>query len=215
MFCNKSILVQSNLATDQLKYKTIPGEFVTQPRWNIAIASVAFESNKTLSFPCFVTCNFVTEKLMNDSSELVNYEQPLCSFFFGTKQNSSKKLVRQGKSFSFVLLIIQSTSLVYFLSLYRFLTFLSLSLSLSRTFFSCLTPSLSYLTRSLSLSSLYLSHLLSSSLLPLSISLSLFRSLSLSLFIFASFSASNSLLSWFAWLVVIMKSFFRSNVVSN
>ena len=100
MFCNKSILVQSNLATDQLKYKTIPGEF-NQHRWNIAIASVAFESNKTLSFPCFVTCNFVTEKLINDASQLVNYEQPLCSFFFDTKPNSSKKLVRQGKSFSF------------------------------------------------------------------------------------------------------------------
>ena len=209
MFCNKSILVQSNLATDQLKYKTIPGEFVTQPRWNIAIASVAFESNKTLSFPCFVTCNFVTEKLMNDSSELVNYEQPLCSFFFDTKQNSSNKLVRQGKSFSFVVLIIQSTSLVYFFSLYRFLTFLSVSLSLSHFLlmphsfvkFSYSPASIS-LTYCLSLSSLYLS-------------LSLFRSLSLSLFIFASFSASNSLLSWFAWLVVIMKSFFRSNVVSN
>ena len=101
MFCNKSILVQSNLATDQLKYKTILGEF-NQHRWNIAIASVAFESNKTLSFPCFVTCNFVTEKLINDSSQLVNYEQPLCSFFFDTKPNSSKKLVRQGKSFSFM-----------------------------------------------------------------------------------------------------------------
>ena len=100
MFCTKSILVQSNLATDQLKYKTIVGEF-NQHRWNIAVASVAFESNKTLSFPCFVTCNFVTEKLINDSSQLVNYEQPLCSFFFDTKPNSSKKLVRQGKSFLF------------------------------------------------------------------------------------------------------------------
>ena len=80
--------MQSNLATEQLKYKPLPGEFVSHPRWNIAIASVAFESNKTLSFPCFVTCNFVTERLINDSSELVSYEQPLCSFFFDTKQNS-------------------------------------------------------------------------------------------------------------------------------
>ena len=178
MFCNKSILVQSNLATDQLKYKTIPGEFVTQPRWNIAIASVAFESNKTLSFPCFVTCNFVTEKLMNDSSELVNYEQPLCSFFFDTKQNSSKKLVRQGKSFSFVLLIIQSTSLVYFLSLYRFLTFLSLSLSLSH--FLLMPHSFVKFSYSLFISLLPLS--LSLSVFPLSISLSLSLSISLTLY---------------------------------
>ena len=103
MYATKSILVQSNLATEQLKYKLIPGEF-NQYEWNLAITSVAFESNKTLSFPCFVTCNFVTERLVNDTSELVSYEQPLCSFFFDTKPNSSKKLVRQGKSFSLALI---------------------------------------------------------------------------------------------------------------
>ena len=96
MYCNKSIMVQSNLLNSpQLKYKPMPGEF-RDLRWNIAVASVAFESNNTLSFPCFVTCNFVTEKQINDSSVLVDYEQPLCSFFFDTKQNSSKKLVRFG-----------------------------------------------------------------------------------------------------------------------
>ena len=101
MFCNKSILVQSNLATDQLKYKTIPGEF-NQHRWNIAIASVAFESNKTLSFPCFVTCNFVTEKLINDASQLVNYEQPLCSFFFIRNQILQRNLFVKGRAFHFL-----------------------------------------------------------------------------------------------------------------
>ena len=98
MFCTKSILVQANLATDQLKYKTIVGEF-NQHRWNIALASVAFESNKTLSFPCFVTCNFVTEKLINDSSQLVNYEQPLCSFFLIPNQTLPKNLFAKARAF--------------------------------------------------------------------------------------------------------------------
>ena len=98
MFCTKSILVQTNLSTDQLKYKTIPGEF-NQHRWNIAIASVAFESNKTFSFPCFITCNFVTEKLINDSSELVNYEQPVCTFFLTPNQIRRKNLFDKERFF--------------------------------------------------------------------------------------------------------------------
>ena len=144
MFCNKSILVQSNLATEQLKYKTFQDEFLSQARWNIAIASVAFESNKTLNFPCFITCNFVTDKLINDRSELVSYEQPLCSFFFDTKPNSSKKLVRQGKEL-FTLtnfyLLCPSLSLSSLFSLSLSHTFLSLSL----LFLSLSVFSLSYL----------------------------------------------------------------------
>ena len=99
MYCTKSILLQTNLLNSpQLKYKPMPGEF-SDLRWNLTVSSVAFESNKTLNFPCFVTCNFVTEKQLNNSSTIVEYEQPLCSFFFDTKPNSSKKLVRFGKLF--------------------------------------------------------------------------------------------------------------------
>ena len=98
MYCTKSVLVQANLATNQLKYKTIVGEF-NQHRWNIAIASVAFESNKTLSFPCFVTCNFVTEKLINDSSQLINYEQPLCSFFLIPNKTHQRNLFVKERAF--------------------------------------------------------------------------------------------------------------------
>ena len=98
MFATKSILVQSNLATEQLKYKLIPGEF-NQYEWNLAITSVAFESNKTLSFPCFVTCNFVTERLVNDTSELVSYEQPLCSFFLTQNQILQKNLSVKERAF--------------------------------------------------------------------------------------------------------------------
>ena len=98
MFATKSILVQSNLATEQLKYKLIPGEF-NQYEWNLAITSVAFESNKTLSFPCFVTCNFVTERLVNDTSELVSYEQPLCSFFLTQNQIHQKNLSVKERAF--------------------------------------------------------------------------------------------------------------------
>lgn len=95
MFCHKSVFVRANLATDDLNYKLVrPNEF-GQGLWNICISSVSYDSNLPLNFQAYVTCNVVTEKTFNESYELINYEQPLATFYFETNPpRSSRKQVK-------------------------------------------------------------------------------------------------------------------------
>lgn len=80
MFCNKSILVRGNLASDTLSYKlTRPDEFA-HGIWHISILSAACESNIGLNFIAFVTCNVVTSQRLNENFEVTDYNQPLACF---------------------------------------------------------------------------------------------------------------------------------------
>lgn len=94
MFCHKSVLVRANLETEQLKYKLVrPAEFGVG-LWNIALASVSYESNLPLNFQAYVTCNVVTGKTYNANYELIDYYQPLATFYVDSNPRSSKKQVQ-------------------------------------------------------------------------------------------------------------------------
>jgi hypothetical protein len=86
--------VRANLQTSELKYKLVrPTEFGVGI-WNVSLASVTYEGNINLNFQAYITCNVVTSKTYNENFELIDYEQPLATFYVDLNQRVTKKQVQ-------------------------------------------------------------------------------------------------------------------------